>query len=94
MLLKKIKQTGLFLALFGMIGSTAMAQESTVLTLKDALNYALQNYTDARKAQLDLENADYQIDEVRSRALPQISGNGGLNYNPLLQKSALPGALL
>ena len=82
MLLKKIKQTGLLLALFGMMGSTAMAQGTTVLTLKDALNYAFKNYTDARKAQLDLENADYQIDEVRSRALPQISGNGGLNYNP------------
>ena len=93
MLLKKIKQTGFLLAFFTILGSTAMAQDTTVLTLKDALNYALENYTDARKAQLDLENADYQIDEVRSRALPNISGSGGLNYNPLLQKSALPGAL-
>ena len=71
----------------------ARAQDSTTLNLKDALQYALQNYADARKAKLDIENAGYQIDEVRSRALPQVSGTGGLNYNPLLQMSALPGEL-
>ena len=51
------------------------------------------SYADARKAKLDIENAGYQIDEVKSRALPQVSGSGGLNYNPLLQMSALPGEL-
>lgn len=93
MLLKKIKQTAFLLAIFSIIANQSFAQDSSLLTLKEALQYALENYTDSRKAQLDLENAGYQIDEVRSRALPQISGNGGLNYNPLLQKSALPGAL-
>ncbi|MGC4235578.1 MAG: TolC family protein [Niabella sp.] len=71
----------------------AIAQTSQTLTLKTALNYALEHYTDARKALLDMENAQYQIDEVRSRALPQISGSGQLNYNPLLQQSVLPGAM-
>src|SRR5690606_33979798 len=42
---------------------------------------------------LDVENANYQIEEARSRALPQVNGTGGLNYNPLLQMSALPGEL-
>ena len=37
-----------------------------------------------------VENSEYQMDEVRSRALPQISGSAGLTYNALLQKSALP----
>lgn len=69
------------------------AQDSGGLQLKDALYYALNHYAEAKKARLDLENANYQIDEVRSRALPQISGSGGLNYNPLLQMSALPGEL-
>ena len=40
-----------------------------------------------------MENANYQIQEVRSKALPQEIGTGGLNYNPLLQMSALPGEL-
>lgn len=71
----------------------AKAQNTEPLTLKSALNYALTNFTDARKAKLDVTNAQYQIDEVRAKALPQISGSGGLNYNPLLQMSALPGEL-
>ena len=67
--------------------------EAKALTLKDALNYALQASQAARKARLDVENGQYQIDEVKARALPQITGNGGLTYNPILQLSALPGEL-
>ena len=72
------------------IGLAANAQVQT-LTLKDALTYALQNKADARKAKLQVENSEYQIQEVRSRALPQISANGNLTYNPILQLNALPG---
>lgn len=67
------------------------AQETKVLTLKDAITFALENKADAKKAKLDVENSAYQIQEVRSRALPQISANGSLNVNPILQLNALPG---
>lgn len=63
------------------------------LTLKEALTYALKASQAARIARLDVENAQYKIDEVKSRALPQLSGNASLNYNPILQLSALPGEL-
>lgn len=76
------------LAIFGI--SNVQAQEPVVLTLPDALNYALKANQNARKARLDVENSQYRIDEVRSRALPQISGSSSLTYNPLLQQSALP----
>ncbi|WP_318641439.1 TolC family protein [Flavobacterium ardleyense] len=69
----------------------AQAQEVKVLSLKEAINYALQNKIEAKKAQLDVENSEYLIQEVRSRALPQISVNGALNYNPIVQETALPG---
>ena len=69
----------------------AQAQEVKVLSLKEAINYALQNKVEAKKAQLDVENSEYLIQEVRSRALPQISVNGALNYNPIVQLTALPG---
>ena len=72
------------------IGLSANAQVTT-LTLKDAITYALQNKAEAKKAKLDVENSEYQIQEVRSRALPQISANGNLTYNPILQLNALPG---
>jgi len=70
----------------------ASAQQQPVeLTLKDALRYALEANQNARKAKLDVENTQYQIDEVRAGALPQLNGSGALAYNPILQKSALPG---
>lgn len=68
----------------------ATAQQPVQLNLKDALKYALEANQAARKAKLDVENSEYQIDEVRARALPQISGTAALTHNPLLQKSALP----
>jgi outer membrane protein TolC len=65
---------------------TMPAQE---LTLKDAINYALENKAEARKARLDVENAEYQIQEVRALALPNISADGNLTYNPILQQNAV-----
>ncbi|RYY29804.1 MAG: TolC family protein, partial [Sphingobacteriaceae bacterium] len=61
------------------------------LTLKDAINYALENKVEARKARLAVENSEYQIAQVRSRALPNIAGSANLTYNPILQLNALPG---
>lgn len=70
---------------------TANAQVKT-LTLKEAITYALENKADAQKAKLDVENSEYQIQEIRSRALPQISANGSLTHNPILQTNVLDGA--
>jgi outer membrane protein len=72
---------------------TAKAQEVKTLTLKDAITYALENKADAKKAKLDIENSEYQVQEVRSRALPQITANGSLTYNPVLQTNILDGAM-
>ncbi|THF48434.1 TolC family protein [Flavobacterium supellecticarium] len=74
--------------LFFAIVSQAQVQR---LSLKDALKYALENKADAKKAKLEVENSNHKIAEVRSRALPQISLNGSLTYNPILQLNALPG---
>ena len=68
------------------------AQEVKILSLKDAINYALQNKSEAIKANLAVENSEYQIQEVRSQALPQISANGNLTYNPIIQQTVIDGA--
>lgn len=68
------------------------AQEIKNLTLKDAITYALENKADAKKARLQIEKGEYEIQEVRSRALPQIAANGSLNYNPILQTTVIDGA--
>ncbi|KAF2516120.1 TolC family protein [Flavobacterium foetidum] len=71
-------------------GLSASAQ--TTLTLKDAVSYALQNKADAKKAKLQVENSEYKIQEVRSRALPQISANGNLTHNAIIQTTVIDGA--
>lgn len=77
-----------FLTFAGMVN----AQEIKKLTLKDAINYALENKADAKKAKLKIENSEYQIQEIRSRALPQIAATGSLNYNPILQTTVIDGS--
>jgi outer membrane protein TolC len=89
---RKTIRTGLFLWIVLLLGHGTMAQTQQ-LTLQDALQYALKASHDVRKAQLDIENGTYQIDEVKARALPQINANGSLTYNPVLQLTALPGEL-
>lgn len=74
------------------LASYANAQEIKTLTLKDAITFALENKADAKKAKLQVENSNYQIEEVRSRALPQISANGNLTHNPILQTNVIDGA--
>lgn len=75
----------IFLTFVGIL----QAQEVKNLTLKDAINYALENKADAKKAKLSVENSEHLIGEVRSRALPQISAQGNLAHNPILQQMAL-----
>lgn len=67
----------------------ANAQESKTLTLKDAIAYALENKSDAKKARLKVENSEYQIQQIRAAALPHISANASLTYNPILQTTFL-----
>ncbi|MBK0369365.1 TolC family protein [Flavobacterium agrisoli] len=74
------------------IGITATAQEAKVLTLKDAIQYALENKAEAVKAKLQVENSEYKIQEIRAMALPQIAANGNLTYNPILQTQVIDGA--
>ena len=82
---KKFK-ISVVLAFLGFFGN---AQEE--LSLNKAINYALENKADAVKAKLDYENSEYQIEQVRSAALPQVNVNGQLAYNPLLQQLSFMG---
>lgn len=74
------------LFLLGLFGN---AQEE--LSLRKALNFALENKAEAVKAKLDYENAEYQIEQVRSAALPQINITGNLSHIPLLQEMTFMG---
>lgn len=64
-------------------------QAQETVTLKQAIEYALQNKAEAQKAKLDIRNADYQIMEAKAGALPKINGVANITYNPILQTTAL-----
>ena len=68
-------------------GSLLYSQQS--ITLKQAIEYALQNKSDAIKAKLDITNAEAKILEAKAGALPKINGTANLNYNPILQQTAI-----
>ncbi len=63
---------------------TNNAQAQQRLTLKEAVNYAVQNSADVRKAKLDIAGGRYKTEEIRAQALPQIEGSGNLTYNPII----------
>ncbi|MBO9632000.1 MAG: TolC family protein [Chitinophagaceae bacterium] len=69
------------------------SQLPSPFTLKNALEFALAHKSTVKKAKLDEENSEHKIAEVRSRALPTVTGTGSLTYNPVLQLSAVPGDL-
>ena len=74
--------------LFFAFSITRMHAQETV-TLKQAIEYALQNKAEALNAKLDVRNGDYQIMEAKAGALPKINGVANLTYNPILQSTAL-----
>lgn len=82
----RIRKSIVFVAAF-MLFQTVNAQE--VLTLHDAVNHALNNKAEALKAQLDVDNSEFKIQEARANALPQINGSAGLTHNAILQQMAL-----
>lgn len=82
-LIKQIRTIPLLL--LGLLLSNTVGAQQT-LTLKEALNYAVQNSAKVRKSKLDIDGGRYKTQEVRAQALPQITGNAGLTYNPIIGK--------
>lgn len=73
------------LLVFGFISMQAQEQVS----LQNAIQKALQNKAEAKKAQLQIQKAEYKINEARAGALPQISAGGNITHNPLIQEMVL-----
>ncbi len=67
--MKRLKQL-LSIAIVALM-SSANAQE--IIALKDAVNFALENKADAKRANLAIKKAEYKIDEARAGALPQVN---------------------
>ncbi|MCX2585977.1 TolC family protein [Pedobacter sp. MR22-3] len=80
----RVKMVKLMLVLIVGMALPKLVSAQQQITLKEALTYALQNNANVRKSRLDIENGRYKVQEVRAQALPQITGNAGLTYNPII----------
>ena len=89
MTFKMIKWKRLALGIFSVSSTLAYSQQT--VTLKQAIEFALQNKADALKARLDITNADAKILEAKAGALPKVTGNANITYNPIIQEIALGG---
>jgi outer membrane protein TolC len=89
MTFKMIKWKRLALGIFSVTSTLAYSQQT--VTLKQAIEFALQNKADALKSRLDITNADAKILEAKAGALPKVTGNANITYNPIIQEIALGG---
>lgn len=75
--------------------SAAIAQaQSSELSLKDCLKYALENNLKLAATRMDEESGRYKTEEIRALALPQINANASLTDNVIKQQMVLPGELV
>jgi outer membrane protein len=84
----KIKSIALLIVMA--LSTPGLKAQTVNLTLKDALNYALQNNAAVKKARLDVEGGRYKTQEIKAQALPQLNGSASLTDNLIIQKSAIP----
>ena len=89
MTFKMIKWKKLALGILTVASTLAYSQQT--VTLKQAIEFALQNKADALKARLDITNADAKILEAKAGALPKVTGNANITYNPIIQEVSLAG---
>ncbi|MFC6998992.1 TolC family protein [Rufibacter roseus] len=87
----------LFLSfLLVLVASFSYAQtqpQGKVLTLQEALRFAVANNENVKKALQDEQSAEYKIKETQGSGLPQLSANGRFTMNPSLPVQLLPGEI-
>lgn len=79
-----------------LLGSLTFAQQKDTLklTLTEAIDYAVKNNPQLKSVQLDETNNQFKIKEIKSSALPQLSGSAGGTDNFQRASQLLPGDLL
>lgn len=70
--------------------SAAKAQQVAELTMKEALEYALENNPTTKNARLELLISKATVKETTAQGLPQVTGSYNLDYNPKIPVVFLP----
>ncbi len=85
-----MKKYLLILAFLVSGASFSPAQEVVQLTLKEALEYAVENNANTKNARLETLISKATIKETTATGLPQITGAFNLDYNPAIPVVFLP----
>lgn len=86
-----IQQLKQFVFFFGVtVCSAHFTHSQQVITLQDALIYALENSEVMKQARLDIESGQQKVTESLSGALPQINASSSVTGNPIVQAFVLP----
>ncbi|MFC5192904.1 TolC family protein [Algoriphagus aquatilis] len=70
--------------------SAVEAQQVAELTMKEALEYALENNPTTKNARLELLISKATVKETTAQGLPQVTGSYNLDYNPKIPVVFLP----
>lgn len=76
-------------------GNCAIAQHSNVkFTLEQCIDFAINNNNSVHRANLDVREAGYRINEARSKVLPHINASCAFDHSMVLSTTMLPGELI
>lgn len=88
----KYKSITLFAALILFSAATVLGQnEPLSLSLEQAQEMAVKNNYNLKNAQLDIDNANYQVNEIKSMGLPQVNGSGSFSHTFEIPTQVIPG---
>jgi outer membrane protein len=91
-MIRQVKYFALFFGVSTLFFNNSYGQQG--LTLKDALQYALENSEVMKQARLDIESGQQKVTESLSSALPQINASSSITGNPIVQSMPLPAEFL
>ena len=84
----------LFVLLLFFSNSLIAQNSDDGITLQQCLDFAINNSYTTHKANLEISKANHQIDEARSKILPQINASGSFDHSIVLPTTMLPGELI
>lgn len=88
----KYKSITLFVVFLIVASLSVKAQTETLkLSLEQAQEMAVQNNQNLKNAKLDIDKANYQVNEIKSMGLPQVSGSGSFSHTFEIPTQVIPG---
>jgi outer membrane protein TolC len=74
----------------GLFLLTSIAATAQNYSLKQAVDYAIAHQVQVKNSQIDLQNANAKVNEIRAMGLPQVNGSLSLTNNLILQRVFIP----